>query len=260
MSVVTPAQPFVQPRSIVRQVWGDPDLVLLITAATAAEFALNRAVDWLFVTGRVVRDPWGRLVDTAAYAQRIVLGDQAEAQRALAEIRAVHEAVEQRRGTRIPTWSKRDVLYLLVDYSERSFRLLRRPLVSKERRELWDAYRRVGIGLDIPDLPETYLQWRLDRELHLARDLALSRHSLMLYALYRSHLGPWRYALLRQLQAAVVRERVRRLLGLPSRTWARRALSLYPLLQEFGLRHGIERALIPRRHRSGIRAEDRAAA
>jgi hypothetical protein len=100
----------------------------------------------------------------------------------------------------------------------------------------------------------------LDRELHLARDLALSRHTLALYAAYRRHLGPWRYAVLRQVQAAVVRERVRRLLGLPRRTWARRVLALHPLFEGFGLRGGIQRALIPRRHRSGMRALDRAAA
>jgi hypothetical protein len=244
----------------VRQVWGSPDLVLLISAAAAAEFALNRAVDWLFVSDRVVRDPWVRLLGTAAYAQRIVFGDDVESRRALAEIRAVHEAVERRRGTRIPAWSHRDVLYLLVDYSERSFRLLRRPLVASERRELWNAYRRVGTELGIQGLPETYAQWQLDREVHLARDLALSRHTLALYAAYRRHLGPWRYAVLRQVQAAVVRERVRRLLGLPRRTWARRVLALHPLFEGFGLRGGIQRALIPRRHRSGMRALDRAAA
>jgi uncharacterized protein (DUF2236 family) len=249
-----------QPQSIVRQVWGNPDLVLLVSAAAAAEFALNRAVDWLFVTGRAVRDPWGRLRDTAAYAQRIVFGDDVEAHRALAEIRAVHEAVERRRGTHIPAWSKRDVLYLLVDYTERSFRLLRRRLVAEERRELWDVYRRLGVELGIPGLPETYPQWRLDRDLHLARDLAVSQHTWVLYAAYRRYLGPVRYAVLRQLQAAVVRERVRQLLGLPSRSWARRVLGLYPVFEGFGLRDGILRALIPRRHRSAVRALDRAAA
>ncbi len=41
---------FVDRRSIVRRIWGDPNLVLLIFAGAAAEFALNRAVDWLFFT------------------------------------------------------------------------------------------------------------------------------------------------------------------------------------------------------------------
>ena len=35
---------FVPGGSIVRKIWGDPDLILLIFAGSAAEFALNRAV------------------------------------------------------------------------------------------------------------------------------------------------------------------------------------------------------------------------
>ena len=52
---------FVQRHSIVRTIWGNPDLVLLIFAGAAAEFALNRAVDWLFFNGEITRDPIGRL-------------------------------------------------------------------------------------------------------------------------------------------------------------------------------------------------------
>ena len=43
---MTTIRDFVDRRSIVRTIWGDPDLVLLIFAGSAAEFALNRAVDW----------------------------------------------------------------------------------------------------------------------------------------------------------------------------------------------------------------------
>ena len=42
---------FVKPGSIVRRIWGDGDMVLLVFAGSAAEYALNRAVDWLFYTG-----------------------------------------------------------------------------------------------------------------------------------------------------------------------------------------------------------------
>ncbi|MDQ3244245.1 MAG: DUF2236 domain-containing protein, partial [Gemmatimonadota bacterium] len=44
-------------------------MVLLVFAGSAAEFALNRAVDWLFFTGELPRDPIGRLFSTAAYSQ-----------------------------------------------------------------------------------------------------------------------------------------------------------------------------------------------
>jgi hypothetical protein len=60
----------VRTRSIVGLIWGEPDRVLLIFAGAAAEFALNRAVDWLFVTGRLPAHPIGRLFSTVRYAQR----------------------------------------------------------------------------------------------------------------------------------------------------------------------------------------------
>ena len=97
-------------------------MVLLVFAGSAAEFALNRAVDWLFFTGKLPGDPIGRLFVTASYAQQIVFADVSTASRALDRIRAAHQAVEHQRGQRIPDWAHRDVLYMLIDYSERADR------------------------------------------------------------------------------------------------------------------------------------------
>src|SRR6187402_2312740 len=108
---------FVARGSIVRRIWGDGDMVLLIFAGSAAEFALNRAVDWLFFTGKLPSDPLGRLFATASYAQQIVFADESTASNTLDRIRAVHEAVERQRGQPIPDWAHRDVLYMLIDYS-----------------------------------------------------------------------------------------------------------------------------------------------
>jgi hypothetical protein len=72
---------FVRRDSIVRKIWGDADTVLLVFAGAAAKFALNRAVDWLFFTGKLTNDPIGRLFTTAAYAQHIVFADETAAAR-----------------------------------------------------------------------------------------------------------------------------------------------------------------------------------
>lgn len=244
--------PFVHPASVVRRIWGDGDLLLLIFAGAAAEFALNRAVDWLFFTGHLPRDPLGRLFSTAAYAQHIVFADRAGAERTLTRIRAVHGAVEGARGTRIPDWAHRDVLYLLVAYSERAHRVLRRPLSAPEQEDLWEVFRRVGAGLGIPELPGSHADWLEDRGRHLERDLACGEHTRALYAAYRAHLGPWRSHLLRQVQGALVPGRVRHLLGLPGRPWLRPLLPLYPALVRLGLRGGLRRALIPPAHLAAV--------
>ena len=88
MVSTSPVLDFVDRRSIVRTIWGDSDLVLLIFAGSAAEFALNRAVDWLFFTGEIPRDPIGRLFSTVRYAQEIVFVDEEKARRTLDRINA----------------------------------------------------------------------------------------------------------------------------------------------------------------------------
>jgi len=62
---------FVSKNSIVREVWGKSDTVLFIFAGASAEFALNKAVDWLYFTGKLPSDPIGRLFSTVTYARRI---------------------------------------------------------------------------------------------------------------------------------------------------------------------------------------------
>ena len=69
---------FVAENSIVRKIWGSADTILFIFAGASAEFALNKAVDWLYFTGRLPADPLGRLFSTVAYAQQIVFADNAE--------------------------------------------------------------------------------------------------------------------------------------------------------------------------------------
>ena len=247
---------FVAPHSIVRRIWGDGDMVLLIFAGCAAEFPLNRAVDWLFLTGKLPNDPLGRLFATASYAQRIVFADKVTASRTLDGIREVHERIERQRGEAIPDWAHRDVLYMLIHYSERAHELLARPLTADEQRELYNVFYRVGVGLGIPGLGSSYTRWRADRECHLRRDLLYSDGTRGLYAQYRKHLGPWRYRLLLQLQAVLAPEYVRGLLQLKSAEWLRPVVRVYAFLSRSRLRPIMHRGLAPPRYLSAVRALD----
>ena len=248
---------FVTRGSIVRKIWGDTELVLLIFAGSAAEFALNRAVDWLFFTGRIPADPVGRLFSTVRYAQEIVFAESEEAGRTLAKINAIHGAVERRRGQSIPDWAFRDVLYMLIDYSERAHRMLYGPLTPAEREELYLVFRRVGEGLNVKALPEGYGEWRADRRLHLVRDLDHSRHTALLYNQYRRHLGEWRYQILRGVQALLVPERVRRLLRLRRRTIFSALVGGYGQLIVPELRPLVRRLMVQPRYWDEVRKMER---
>ena len=251
-----PGADFVQPSSVVRRIWGNGDMMLLVFAGSAAEFALNRAVDWLFFTGELPRDPMGRLFSTAGYTQHIVFADAATAARTLGRIRAIHQAVERERGDTIPDWAHRDVLYMLIDYSERAHEMLAGPLSAADQRELYDVFYRVGVGLGIPELPRTYTAWRSDRERHLRRDLVYSDGTRALYARYRQHLGPWRYHLLLRIQALMTPDHVRGLLRLNRAEWLRPLTRLYPILVRAGLRPLIQWLLMPAQHHAALRRLD----
>ena len=241
----TSSRDFVHPRSIVRTIWGDPDLVLLIFAGSAAEFALNRAVDWLFFTGEIPRDPIGRLFSTVRYAQEIVFVSEEKARHTLDRINASHTQVENERKQTIPDWAFRDVLYMLIDYSERAYALLNRTLSQAQKAELFDVFLKIGDGLNIAELPKTYAEWQLDRQRHLVRDLSYSKHTALLYQSYRRHLGFLRYYLLLEMQALLVPTEVRRLLRLNRNPVFSGLAQTYGLVGNGSLQSLVHTLLIP---------------
>lgn len=250
-------QYFAKPGSIARTIWGNSDTMLLVFTGSAAEFALNRTVDWLFFTGKLPGDPIGRLFSTAQFAQSIMFADLQTAQHTIERINHIHAAVERQRGQRIPDWASRDVLYMLMDYSERAYELLHRPLTPAERDELYAVNMRFGQIMGIPDLPPTYNSWQSDRQQHLERDLVYSEYTSMLYAQYRRHLGPWRYALLLEIQALLVPDHVRKLLQLTQQARTRRSIRTYRRLDQLGLRSLVQRLILPPRYLAEIRQLDR---
>ncbi|MCZ4223152.1 oxygenase MpaB family protein [Pedobacter rhodius] len=112
---------FVNNSSVVRKIWGSTDTVLFIFAGAAAEFSLNKAVDWLYFTGKLPKDPLGRLFSTVVYAQRIVFSTLDEANQSIDQIATIHKQIEAARKTEIPDWAYRDVLFMLINYSIRAF-------------------------------------------------------------------------------------------------------------------------------------------
>jgi len=243
---------FVEKDSIVRRIWGDPDLILLVFAGSAAEFALNRAVDWLFFTGKIPDDPIGRFFLTVAYAQQIVFADESQAQETIRRINAIHAGVERAREQTIPDWAYRDVLYMLVDYSQRAFELLHRPLTGGERAELYATFRHLGEMMHIRELPTGYAEWQCDRRRHLERDLEYTAYTKDLYNQYRQHLGEWRYRLLLDVQALIAPHRVRRLLNLSADNPLSYLIWSYGVVNTLGLQTLVRRALLPPEHRAAV--------
>jgi len=247
---------FVKTDSIVREIWGKSDTVLFIFAGASAEFALNKAVDWLYFTGRLPADPLGRLFSTVAYARMIIFADDDAAIKAIDQITTIHHQVEKNRGAKIPEWAYRDVLFLLIDYSIRSFEALERGLTDWEKGEVFDTFYRVGDRMGIIGLPKTYPEWLAMRNEHLEQDLRYSKFTADLYHQYKKHLGSIRYALLTQVQLLIVPEKVKQLLNIEQPLYIKPVLALYKLSRFVRIGRILKAAMLPAKYKAQILALD----
>jgi len=247
---------FVDQDSIVRKIWGKADTTLFIFAGSAAEFALNKAVDWLYYTDRLPADPLGRLFSTVTYARQIIFAKEQAALASIDKITAIHKGVEENRGAQIPDWAYRDVLFMLIDYSIRSFELLDRPLTRAEQSEVFDVFYRVGLRMQLTGLPGNFTDWQQMRREHLQQDLANSTYTYHLYQQYKKHLGWLRYALLVKVQLLLVPSKVSSLLDLGKPDWVKPVLNAYRFLRRLRVESFLRNALLPAEYKVQIMGLD----
>jgi hypothetical protein len=243
---------FVNPDSIVRKIWGRSDTILFIFAGAAAEFAVNKAVDWLYFTGKLPADPIRRLFSTVTYARQIVFSPYPAALISIDAICAIHNNVEEKRGFKIPDWAYRDVLFMLIDYSIRAFQLLERPMTEVEKQETFDVFYRVGTRMKLTGLPVNYNDWVIMRHQHLNDNLALTSYSTDLFQQYKKHLGNLRFSLLKKGQAMVVPPAVNKLLHLDKTHLFQGLINLYKTSRIIGADQLILLSVIPSRYRKQI--------
>lgn len=243
---------FVAQKSVVRKIWGKSDTVLFIFAGAAAEFALNKAVDWLYFTGRLPSDPLGRLFSTVRYARRIVFSSMDEAYMAIDTMRQIHTAVEKSRGATIPDWAYRDVLFMLIHYSIASYELLEEKLSPAEKEEVYNVFYRVGIRMGLKELPLTYSEWLPVRDAHLRDDLQKSKYTIDLFRQYKKHLGPLRYMVLVEGQKLVVPQSVKEMLHFSDVSLLTAAVPIYKLSRRLKMDRLLKNILLPRGYKDQV--------
>ncbi|HSI68833.1 MAG TPA: oxygenase MpaB family protein [Gillisia sp.] len=243
---------FVEKESVVRKIWGKADTILFIFAGAAAEFALNKAVDWLYFTGRLPADPMGRLFSTVSYARAIVFSNEPDALRAIDAMTAIHSKVETSRGSRIPDWAYRDVLFMLIDYSIRSFELLERKMSLAEKQEVFIVFNKVGKRMGLEGLPSTYKDWVKMRIGHLEQDLEYGHYTKDLFRRYRKNLGTGRYLILLEAQKLVVPKKVSNLMGFRKFSALIPFVGIYKLSRRLHLDRIFKSLLLPSAYKKEI--------
>lgn len=251
-SIINSMEPFVREDSIVRSIWGKSDTILFIFAGAAAEFSLNKAVDWLYFTGRLPADPIGRLFSTVAYAKQIIFSGKEKAFAAIDQMKVIHAAVESNRGFSIPDWAYRDVLFMLIYYSIASFELLERKLTPEEKEDVYQVFNAVGNRMGISQLPDNYEDWLTVRAQHLEQNLEKSNYTIDLYKQYRKHLGAIRYHILLKAQSRLLPATALELLRLKPSKVLKMLLPLYKAAGRFGLHAFIKRIFLPAKYHDQI--------
>ena len=247
---------FVEKGSVVRKIWGKSDIILFIFAGASAEFALNKAVDWLYFTGKLPSDPLGRLFSTVSYARKIVFSSRQEANKTIDHIHNIHQAIEGSRGDTIPDWAYRDVLFMLIYYSQAAYELLEQKMSPEEKEELFQVFFRVGERMGLEKLPSDYPEWIGSRQFHLQQDLEKSNYTLDLFQQYRKHLGAVRYKVLIEAQKLVVPDRVKTLLGFRKQQWMRLVVPSYLFSRKVRIDWLFKELLLPSAYKARIKALD----
>jgi hypothetical protein len=247
---------FVKQDSIIREIWGKSDTVLFIFAGAAAEFALNKAVDWLYFTGKLPADPLGRLFSTVTYARKIIFADEVTALQSIDSIYYIHKAVEKSRESTIPDWAYRDVLFMLIYYSISSFEVLERKLTLAEKEEVYTVFARVGERMKLKDLALDYKSWLPQRAAHLENDLKKSEYTEDLFKQYKKHLGDIRYLFLIEGQKLIIPEKVRRLLGFKKLSLLYFLLPFYKLSRFISADRLIKKIILPAEYKREINELD----
>ena len=243
---------FVDKQSIVRKIWGDADVVLFIFAGAAAEFSLNKAVDWLYFTGKLPKDPLGRLFSTVTYAQKIVFSELSAANSAIDQIVSIHKNVEKSRQSQIPDWAYRDVLFMLIYYSIQSFQALERKLTLTEKEEVFLTFLAVGERMQISGLPKNFEQWEIMHNKQLDEDLIYSKFSADLFVQYRKNLGLFRFSLLKRIQGLIAPQHVKQLLKLGNGKSIVPILLVYKAFKALKLHRFVRNMLLPAQYKSEI--------
>jgi hypothetical protein len=243
---------------VVRTIWGNGDMIMFIFAGAAAEFALNKAVDWLYFTGRLPADPLGRLFSTVAYSKLIVFSEMEKAHATIDKMAYIHSAVETKREMKIPDWAYRDVLFMLIDYSIRSFEIMQRKCTDAEKAEIFDAFYRIGERMGVQGLPTSFPEWLVMRDEHLNNNIAYSHYTADLFKQYQKHLGAFRFWILKESQALIAPPQVKKMLRLKNFFLFVPFIAVYKFFRLFRLDWFVKSLVLPPAYKAQVKALDTA--
>jgi hypothetical protein len=190
------------------------------------------------------------MFSTLSYARGIVFANEEKAIQTISHIRQIHQNVETKRGDLIPDWAYRDVLFMLIDYSIRSYESLRHPLSHLDKQEVYDVFFRIGKSMQISNLPVDYTAFVYERACSLQKHLEPSAYTSDLFRQYRKHLGWFRYFCMLNVEQLVCHPILRQKFHQHPIIVPHLSFMIYKFSRLLGLKNCLLQWLIPKAYRS----------
>ena len=179
-----------------------------------------------------------------------------DANKAIDTLQKIHCSVEQSRGTTIPDWAYRDVLFMLIHYSIAAYELLEENLSDDEKEEVYNVFYRVGIRMGLKELPTNYLAWLPVREAHLQADLRKSNYTADLFQQYKKNIGTMRFKVLIEAQKLVVPQRVKELLHFGDFSFLTPMVPMYKISRLMKMDWMLKNVLLPVNYKTQLNELD----
>lgn len=231
---------------ITQRIWKDLTCIILIYVGSAADFALNSSIDWLFFTNSLPSAPQERFIQTFAYNQKLFCVPKEEVKKITAHIRKVHTNVEMRRTNasghvmEISPKAFIEVSDMLIDYGIRSYEYLYRTKLTLEEKQFYFQDLKeivVLMGIDHPD--RDYIDWESRRARSIKKDLQPNEYTPQLYQAYRNDIGGFRYFIITRFQTYFVSKAVQEKLQLKRNFLIKMLYILYPYIHSTKLAQSI---------------------
>ncbi len=227
---------------LTREIWGSLDNIMLVYVGSAADFALNPEIDWLFYTMRLPEQPQMRFIETFSYNKRVFNMPKDQVAHFLGQIRHIHTRLEQQRTEaagkehKMSNIAFKEVGDMLIAYGIRGYEYLHRcQLLPEDKEAYYQDMKKFMELMQIQDLPDTFIAWEQERHFDIENRLKVNEYTEKLYKAYKHDMGWFRYHILLSFQSWFIDPRIAKKLKLKKRLYFYFPYIVYPLINSKSL-------------------------
>lgn len=222
---------------ITRYIWSNQENIILIFAGTAADFALNPSVDWLFFTGEIPSHPQLRFIETFAFNRMLFFSNKEKVPQIVQQIMDIHKHVETKRSVsegphKIPNEAFIQVSDMLIEYGIRGYEYLHHTkLTDIQKDTYYQDIKKIDELMHIQGLDDNYEFFLIRRNKTVSNELNVNKFTPLLYKAYENDIGIIRYKIFLNFQSYFINPAIAYKLNLKKHIFFQIFYTAYPYIR-----------------------------